>query len=459
MSLSRFEISKGLDIPLSGAPRQSIEQSPPVNHFALVGDDYIGMKPTMEVLEGDFVQKGQLLFTDKKNPGVRFTAPVTGNVLAINRGAKRKFESIVVERSGEGEVTFAAYPDANLAQLPREQVVENLVNSGLWTALRTRPYSKNPAIDSTPAAVFVTATDTNPLAADPNLVLADLPAEFEAGLQVVSRLTEGPTYLCKSAGAKLPGEDLPCVETAEFSGPHPAGLAGTHIHLLKPAHMERTVWQVGYQDVAAIGRLFLSGTLMTERVISVAGPACSDPRLVRTNLGASLKQLTSGEIQLDAGRSARVISGPALSGRTAEPLVDFLGRHHTQVSLLVEGDQREFIGWMLPGFKKFSVKPVFAANWLARLAPKAPEYEITTSTEGSHRAIVPIGSYEAVMPLDIVPTPLLKALATQDTDQAQILGVLEMDEEDLALCTFVCTSKNNYGQMLRECLTTIEREG
>ncbi|TWT67607.1 Na(+)-translocating NADH-quinone reductase subunit A [Posidoniimonas polymericola] len=455
----RFELSKGLDIPLSGEPRQTIEQSPPVRHFALLGDDYIGMKPTMEVNEGDEVRKGQLLFTDKKNVGVRFTAPVAGKVVALNRGAKRKFESVVIEQAGDLEFVFNSYPDANLAQLPREQVVDNLVNSGLWTALRTRPFSKVPAIDSAPAAIFVTAIDTNPLAVEPSLVLADLQADFIAGLEALSVLTTGPTYLCKGEGVSLPGEDLDCVEKVEFSGPHPAGLVGTHIHMLMPAHADRTVWHIGYQDVAAVGRLMRTGTLMCDRVISIAGPATSDPRLVRTTLGANLTELTDGELRLAAGEKARVVSGSVLSGRTSESPRDFLGRYHTQVSVLVEGTEREFIGWMLPGFDKFSASRAYVGSWLAKFMTPDRGFALTTSTGGSHRAIVPTGAYDAVVPLDIVPTPLLKALAVSDTDTANSLGALEMDEEDLALCTFVCTSKNNYGALLRDCLTTIEREG
>ncbi|MCA9239466.1 MAG: Na(+)-translocating NADH-quinone reductase subunit A [Planctomycetales bacterium] len=455
----RFEISQGLDLPLAGEPKQEIEHSPGVRHFALVGDDYIGMKPTMEVAEGDYVKRGQLLFSDKKNPGVLFTAPVSGRVTSINRGAKRKFNSVVIEQQGEDDFTFASYPDANLTGLAREQVVESLVNAGLWPAFRTRPFSRVPAVESTPAALFVTAMDSNPLAADPAVVLQQWQAEFVAGLQTLSVLSAGPTYLCKRHGADLPGEDLSCIEVAEFEGPHPAGLPGTHIHLLKPAHAERTVWHIGYQDVAAVGRLMLSGTYMSERVVSLAGPTVTNPRLVKTNLGASLKELADGQISVDAGRTARVISGSVLSGRTSEPPIDYLGRYHTQVSSLLEGDEREFIGWMLPGFDKFSALSAFAASWRDRLMPGRERYPLTTSTGGSHRAIVPTDAYDKVMPLDIIPTPLLKALAIQDTDHAQMLGALELDEEDLALCTFVCTSKNNYGALLRQCLTTIEREG
>lgn len=449
----RFEIRKGLDVPIEGEPVQAVSQSPSPRHVALVGDDYNGMKPTMAVSEGDTVKKGQLLFSDKKCEGVLFTAPAAGTVVAVNRGAKRKFESVVIELSGDEEETFASYPDVNLAQLDRDKVVENLVNSGLWPALRTRPYSKTPPIDSTPAGIFVTAMDTNPLAPDPAVALGELHAEFIAGLQAVSTLTEGETYLCKAPGAEIPGEDLGCVEVAEFSGPHPAGLPGTHIHILLPAHMERVAWHIGYQDVAAIGRLMLTGTLMTDRVVSIAGPAATTPRLVRVPLGANLTEITAGEI--NTTREVRVVSGSVLSGRASHPPVDFLGRFHTQISALFEGTQRDFVGWMSPGFNKFSVKRSFASSWLNR----GRRFPLTTSTEGSRRAIVPLGAYEQVVPLDIIATPLLKALAVQDTEHAQLLGALELDEEDLALCTFVCPSKNDYGPMLRQSLTTIEHEG
>ncbi len=451
-----FQISKGLDIPIAGEPKSAINQGPLIQHVGLVAEDYIGMKPTMEVAEGDSVKIGQVLFTDKKTPGVKFTSPGCGKVVAVNRGAKRAFQSIVIALEGNEEVTFASYPDQNLAQLPAEQVESNLIESGLWTALQTRPYSKVPAPGSRPHAIFVTAIDTNPLAADPAAVIQEAAGDFMAGLQALSTLTDGATYLCKATGATIPGEDLGCVEVAEFAGPHPAGLAGTHIHMLAPASMERTVWHIGYQDVIAIGRLMLTGRLIVERIVALGGPAAASPRLVRTQLGASLTELTAGETSVKEGQTVRVVSGSVLSGRKSHAPTDFLGRRHTQVSLLAEGDHRDLIGWMLPGFDRFSIKPVFASAWLSSASRR---WKFTTSTEGSHRAIVPMGMYEKVMPLDIIPTPLLKALCVQDTDSAQLLGCLELDEEDLGLCTFVCPGKNDYGPMLRKSLTTIEHEG
>lgn len=451
-----FQIKKGLQLPISGEPEPTIVDGPNVTKFALIGDDYIGMKPTMLVKEGDAVQKGQPLFTDKKTVGVQYTSPVSGTVASVNRGAKRKFESIVIEAGEGGEYTFASHRDANLAQLDRSVVQENLVNSGLWTSLRTRPYSRVPQLDHSPIALFVTAIDTNPLAVDPAMVINAKPAEFIAGLQALSTLTDGPTYLCKAYGVELAGEDLGCVEVAEFAGPHPAGLVGTHIHLLAPVNMEREAWHIGYQDVIAIGHLFLTGQLDTNRVISIGGPASANPRIIRTTLGACLTQLTDGELKLKEEQTVRTVSGSVFGGRKAEGVTAFLSRYATQITLLIEGDHRDLIGWMGPGFDKYSIKPIFASSWISSASRR---FGFTTSTEGSHRAIVPMGMYEKVMPLDIVPTPLLKSLAVSDSETAQMLGCLELDEEDLSLCTFVCPSKNDYGPMLRECLSTIEKEG
>lgn len=453
---SPTRISNGLDLPISGAPAQTISDGPPIGHVALVGDDYVEMKPTMAVAEGDRVRLGQVVFSDKKTPGVQYTAPAAGTVTAINRGAKRKFQSLVIEIEGDEQETFPSFRDHNLAQLDRRTVCEQLIASGLWTALRTRPYSRVPAVDSVPYAVFVTAMDTNPLAADPAVVLAERPAEFVAGLQVLSTLSDGKLYVCRKAGSDIPGADKAPAEFHEFAGPHPAGLVGTHIHMLCPVNDSRTVWHIGYQDVVAVGHLFVTGRLLTERVVSLAGPVVYQPRLVRTRLGASLSELTLGQFERPSGDDVRVISGSVLSGRRSQAPVDFLGRYHVQVSILAEGGEREFLGWMKPGGDKFSVRRVFASAWAGGPSKR---FSFDTSTEGSPRAMIPIGMYEQVMPLDIVATPLLKSLITEDTEFAQQLGALELDEEDLALCTYVCPGKYVYGPLLRKCLTQIELEG
>lgn len=450
-----YRIKKGLDLPITGEPAPEIQNGPRVSHVALVGNDYVGMKPTLLVQPGDRVKKGQPVFSDKKSEGVVYTAPGGGEVVAVNRGQKRIFQSLVIKLDdSEDEQTFPSFRDADLTTLKREQVRELLATSGQWTAFRQRPFGKVPALDAAPRSIFVTAIDTNPLAAPPEAIIRERERDFRFGLNVIRHLTDGPIHLCRAPGLVLPGSELPFVKTHEFDGPHPAGLPGTHIHFVDPVGGgARTVWHVNYQDVIAIGVLFTTGRLDTGRVISLAGPTVKSPRLIRTRLGASLAELTANELESDV--ESRVISGSVLSGRQSVAPFDFLGRYHLQVSALQEGREREFLGWQKPGFNKFSIKRVFASA----LAGAGKRFAFTTSTEGSPRAMVPIGMYEAVMPLDILPTFLLRALIVGDTEQAQALGCLELDEEDLSLCTFVCPGKYDYGPMLRKALALIEKEG
>ena len=444
-----IKIKRGLDLPMTGTPTQRIEAAKPVHSVAVIGFDYNGMKPTMQVQEGDRVKLGQVLFSDKKTPGVLFTAPGAGVVKAVNRGERRVLQSVVIELEGDEHISFASYEADKLSTLAQEQIRENLQQSGLWTALRTRPYSKVPAIDATPRSIFVTAMDTNPLAADPAVIIAEYAEDFSRGLTVLSRLAK--VFLCKADGVTLPGESQDNVHTEAFAGPHPAGLPGTHIHYLDPVSATRTVWQIGYQDVIAIGKLFTTGQLWVERVISLAGPVAKKPRLLRTRLGANVADLIRDE--LHAGNN-RVVSGSVLGGRTARGTCNFLGRYHTQLSCLAEGDERQMFHYLRAGVNKFSILNIFISKLSAN-----KKFAFTTTTNGSDRAMVPVGSYEKVMPLDILPTQLLRALLVGDTEVAQQLGCLELDEEDLALCTFACPGKYEYGPILRDNLTRIEQEG
>lgn len=445
-----IKTKRGLDLPINGSPDQTIEQGPAPREVALVGYDYPGLKPTMEVKEGDIVKAGQLVFTDKKTPGVKYTAPVSGRVKAINRGAKRVFESLVIEMDGEEGKSFDSYPASELSSLDRQKVVDQLVDSGQWTALRTRPYTKVPAPDTTPEAIFVTASDTRPLCPDPALFINEKSEAYLAGIDVVSRLTEGRVYVCSNAGSSLPKSTNPAVVNEEFAGPHPAGNAGTHVHFLHPVHLNRTVWQVGYQDVINIGQLFLTGKITIDRVVSLAGPEVTKPRLLRTLMGASTAELTNGEI---SDGNNRVISGSVLDGRKAASGTAFLGRFHNQVSVLHEGTERELLEFVMPGVEKFSLTRLF----IGTLMP-GKKFNLSTSTEGSERSIIPLGTYEEVMPLDILPTQLLRALVVGDFDACIELGALELDEDDIALCTYACPGKYEYGPYLRDMLTRIELE-
>jgi len=441
-----IKIKKGLDLPITGSPEQVIAQGKKISQVALVGFDYVGMKPTMLVQEGDKVKKGQVLFTDKKTEGVKYTAPAAGVVKEINRGKRRVFESIVIELSGNDEVTFKSHSAQELNSLTSEQVQEQLVESGLWTTVRTRPFSRVPALGTLPSSIFVTTVDTNPLAADPAVVIAEQKEAFTNGLAVLARLSS-KVFVTKSASSDVPVANAQAVEV---DGPHPAGLVGTAIHYLDPVSTSKTVWHVGYQDVIAIGKLFTEGKISEERVVALAGPQVNQPRLLRTVVGASLTELTEGELK--AGEN-RVISGSVFGGRTAGGAQAYLGRYSNQITVLEEGREREMLHYLRPGADKHSVKSIY----LSKLLPKKL-LDMTTSTNGSERAMVPIGAYEKIMPLDILPTQLLRALIVEDMDSAIALGALELDEEDLALCTYVCSGKYEYGPILRGNLERIEKE-
>lgn len=443
-------IKKGLDIPILGAPTQEISQFTP-EKVALIGYDYIGMKPTMLVQEGDTVAKGQPLFEDKKRAGALFTAPASGKVVAINRGERRVFESLVIEvDNGVPAKNFQHYDSAQLANLPRNVVVNQLVESGEWTAFRTRPFSRTPTIDSEPAGIFVNIMDTNPLAFNPMVLIEKEQQAFNDGLAIISTLT-AKVYVCHHADAKVNKVSLSNVSYHDFAGKHPAGLSGTHIHFLRPVGRNVTVWTIGYQDVIAIGKLFTTGELYTQRLVSLAGPVVHNPRLIKTERGADLSALTLGEL---ASGDNRVISGSVLSGRKASGSVAYLGRFHNQVSVLAEGHERPMMHFFSMGSNRFSVLPIYISQFF-----KGKKFAMTTSTNGSPRAMVPVGCFERVMPLDILPTQLLRSLIVEDILQAEQLGALELDEEDLALCTFVSPGKYEFGDILRDNLTRIEMEG
>lgn len=442
-------IKRGLDLPVGGVPRQVIGSAPAARSVALVGADYHGLKPTLAVQVGDRVKLGQTLMTDRKNPGVFYTAPASGVIAAIHRGAQRVLQSIVIDVDGDDQESFATWNEAEINTRPIAELRDALLRSGLWTALRTRPFSKVPAADATPASIFVTAIDTHPLAADPNVVIAEYADDFRRGVRILARLA--PVFVCAAENATLPVEDLAQVRVERFAGPHPAGLPGTHIHFLDPVGPGRTVWQLNYQDTIAIGKLFASGRLWTERVVALAGPVVNEPRLVRTRLGANLDELTAG--QLAVGEN-RVVSGSLLGGRTARGAFAFLGRYHLQVSCLREGREREFMHWARAGVDKHSLLNVFVSRFMP-----GRRFAFTTTTNGSPRAMVPVGTFEEVMPLDILPTQLLRYLVVGDTEMAQKLGCLELDEEDLALCSYVCAGKYEYGPILRDVLDQIEKDG
>ena len=451
-------IKNGLDVPISGTPAQDVKQVPSVTRVAVMASDFIGMKPRMQVIVGDLVKRGSLLFEDRKRAGVFHTSPAAGKVVAINRGDKRAFQSLVIElneRELAGEINdqdhvgFQAYTGQGVDSLSADQVRALLIESGEWTALRSRPFSRVPAVDGEPIAIFVNAMDTNPLAADPKVACAGREEDIQLGLDAAKKLST-KVYFCQAPGAgfKVQGADV-----HDFAGPHPSGLVGTHIHTLQPVKRGKQAWHLSVADLAAWGVLFRTGKLDLERIVALGGPGVKDPALCQTRRGASIDQLSAGNLQ---DGEQRIISGSILSGTIAMgEVMGFLGRYDTQISVLAEGRKREFLGWLAPGMDKFSALPAF----LSKLVGSTKNFDLDTSTNGSDRAMVPIGMYERVMPLDILPTFLLRSLISGDLEKAEALGMLELAEEDLALCTVVCPGKYNYGPILRRNLNILEAEG
>lgn len=457
--MSLHKVKSGLHLPISGAPSRDVERSRSARNVALLADDYLGLRPAMLVSVGDDVRRGQVLFEDKKRPGVRHTAPAAGTVRAVHRGDRRALRSVVIEMSpaemagrSPAEASFRSFSGRHPTGLTPDEVVELLTESGLWTSLRERPYGHVATPATRPHSIFVTAVDTHPLAPPLDRVLQDKAAPFERGLAALTRLTDGPVFVCTGPETPLPIPTLDRVRHEQFSGPHPSGTPGWHIHRLDAVDRQKTVWHVGVQDVVAMGSLFETGSLDVRRIVAVGGPPVRRPRLLETRLGVSIDELLADELE---DVETRQISGSVLSGRAASGEVEgYLGRYHQQISVLREGREREFFGWLGPGLDKFSVIPTF----VSRLLPGRP-MRFTTTSNGSKRAIVPIGMFEKVLPFDILPTPLLRSLLMGDIERAEELGCLELDEEDVAVCTFVCSGKNDYGPLLRHVLDTIEGEG
>jgi Na+-transporting NADH:ubiquinone oxidoreductase subunit A len=445
---ARFRLRRGLDLPLAGAADPDrIEEAPPIRSVALLGADAPGVRPELRVAQGERVRLGQTLFVDRRRPQIRFTAPGAGVVRSIERGARRRLEAVVIELEGEDGERFDPCDARDVATLPRERVEGVLLASGLWTALRTRPFSRIPDPGSAPAAIFVTAIATDPLAPPVQRVAAEGAADFAVGLAALTRLTSGLVHVCTRPDAGLALPELERVSLAEFEGPHPAGLPGTHMHCIDPAGPDRTLWQVGCADVLALGRLLVTGRPCVERVVALTGPALARPRLVRTRIGASTEDLVRGSCRETA---CRVISGSALSGRDAVGAGAYLGRLHTQVCVLAEPRAGEPRPWLAPGWRGRARRVFGRPFGAARALP------LTTALGGRPGVFFPLERLERVMPGRFLVAPLLRALVVGDEDAAVALGCLELAEEDLALASFLCPGKLDYGALLRATLDQIE---
>lgn len=458
--MARHSNRKGIELPLAGAPALDVDRAVRIHRVALIGADSIGLKLRLLAQPGEEVVRGQPLFEDKSVAGVVYTAPASGRLEAVHRGERRAFVSAVIEVSDgdadqDRQAEMPHVRAAQIARLDRARVVAALCESGMWTALRERPFGRVPLPQTVPQALFVTAMDSRPHAPPTAAQLAGREEDFSHGVAALAQLTEGPLYVCKASATVLPPLDPAGgrVQVEEFDGPHPSGNVSWHIHTLHPVDLGSRVWHVGLQDVLAIGRLLRSARLDVERVIALAGPGVARPRLVQARLGASVHDIVGGDLLPGA---QRVISGSVLDGRAvgrdADAIDAYLGRYHAQISVLPEGGERELLGWIAPAPDKFSITGAVLGAF------RRTERALSTTTNGSPRAMVPIGTYERVLPFDILPTLLLRALITRDDERARQLGALELDEDDIALATCVCPGKYEYGSLLRDALTRIEKE-
>lgn len=449
--MGSYDLKKGLDLPIGGAPDPDILEVSRGTEVAVLGRDYPGLRPKVHVEPGEQVRHGQLLVSDARNRGLRLTSPAAGRIKAVNRGERRRLESVVVAVGGDDHQRFGTR-SGGAASNTQDGVRDLLVESGLWSAFRTRPFGRVPDPGGVAAAIFVTAMETEPLAAPVETLLAGREDDLERGLHALLSLTDGPVHVCTGPRDRLPLTEGPRLRIEVFDGPHPAGLAGTHIHCVAPVSRSQPVWSLHAVEVAGIGHLLRTGRLPADRVISVAGPSVRRPRLFSVRPGTSIDQLVQGELIEGPNR---VISGSVLSGQAAMgPAEGFLGRFDRQVSVLPEGGARQTPAWLTLGGHVFTATGAFVSAFLS-----SDRLRFTTSAHGARRAMIPLETFDSVIPMDILPTPLLRAISARDTVRAEDLGCLELLEEDLALCTLVDPGKVNWGAELRDLLDLIEKEG
>ena len=432
-------IKKGLDLPISGSPSKKITDIPMISTVAILSNDFVGMKPTVIKREGDAVKAGEIILEDKKNPGVSYTSPAGGVIASVNRGDKRRFLSIEIDVSKNEEFVEFEIDKTNLKEL--------LIKSGLWPAFRTRPFNRTPNIESQPNAVFINACDSSPLSIDPYEVIIQDVDNFEKGLKTIRKIFDCEINLVYQNDNF--NTDLDGINYHQFIGPHPAGLSGTHISQIYPVSMDRIAWTINFQDIISIGYLINNKKVRTNKLIALAGPSVYEPSLLNTRMGANLDELTAGKIS----DNCRIISGSVIKGHESEGVMKYLGFYDSLVSVIPDEGNDVFLNWLMPGSNLHSKLNVFTSSMV-----KPNKYKFNTSINGGDRAIVPVPSYEEVIPQNILVTQLLKALVVSDIEMAVDLGMLELVDEDLALCSYVCPSKYDYSSILMDNLNTLYLE-
>lgn len=448
------DLRQGYDIRLEGVAPLHIDGRTKASTFAIQPPNFRGIAPIPKVVVevGQKVKAGDHLFHDKKVVDIKYVAPVSGEVIAINRGERRAITEVVVK--ADKEIAYRQLPKFDLAKGSREELVNYLMDCGAWALLRQRPYDivADPAI--VPANIFVSTFDTAPLAPDNNFVVQGREEAFQKGLDVLNQLTSGKVFLGLSAnGDEAPAKAFTEAEGVEkrwFRGPHPAGNVGVQIHHIAPVGAKQVVWTLGVQEVITLGALFTEGRFNAERVVALVGAELKEPKYVRTFIGANVGELTRNNLAND---KVRLISGDVLSGRKKEA-ENFLNFYDDQITVVAEGDYYEMFGWLLPS----KLTPSVSRSFPNFLFPKAT-YRADTNTHGEKRAFVVTGQYEELLPMDVLPQHLMKAILTNDYDGMEGLGIYELIEEDVALCEFACTSKQPLQKILRQGLDMMHEQG
>ncbi|OUW89250.1 MAG: Na(+)-translocating NADH-quinone reductase subunit A [Gammaproteobacteria bacterium TMED226] len=436
-----IKISKGLDLPISGVPKKTVSDEPNSSSVSLLGNDFIGMKPTMMVKEGDHVKAGQNIFEDKKNPGIFYSSPAGGTIKSINRGDKRKFLSVEIDISKNED--FKVFEmDGSL-----ETIKSSIISSGLWNAFRTRPFNRTPSPNKSPKALFINCCDTNPLCADPYEIIKYDKDLFDNGLNLIQMLFDCDIHLSYQKYDFDTSNSN--INYHQFQGPHPAGLSSTHISMIDPVNINKTVWTINYQDIISLGYLKANKKIRTHKIISLAGPAVHEPSLLKVRICGNIDEITAGKIN----NGSRIISGSVLHGHSAEGVMNYLGFYDSQISVIPDEVNEIFMNWLMPGTNLHSKLNVFISTFM-----KPNKFIFNTSMGGGDRSIVPISSYEEVLPMDILATQLLKSLVVGDIEMAIDLGMLELIPEDLALCSYVCPSKYDYSSILMDNLNKLYLE-
>ena len=443
------KIKKGLDIKLKGAAGKNLVAEIPSALYSIKPSDFPGITPRLFIKPGDQVKAGSQLFHDKVRPEIKFASPVSGTVKAVNRGEQRRILEVVIEASGDEFVQFGKCDPLSAS---RQEVKDKLLESGLWPVIRQRPYHIIANPSATPKSIFVSAFDTAPLAPDLNFVMEHTDnADFQTGLNVLAKLTDGNVNLVIDGNSNCSDslKNATGVTVHRFSGPHPAGNAGIHIHHIDPVNKGESVWYVNLQDVAVIGTLFNHGIYSHNRIIALAGSEVVNPQYYRARSGASVKEIVAGNIK--EGK-VRIISGNVLTGTFAGN-DGFLGFYDNMITVIPEGDYFEFFGWALPGMNKYSFSRTFLSSFAAN-----KEFRLDTNMHGGYRALVLTGQYEKVVPMDIYPMQLIKAILAEDIDNMENLGIYEIAEEDFALCEFICPSKTEIQAIVRKGLDLMAKE-